>query len=65
MVQNRLSEAAKRRLNAGQILQKGKGCAEVTLAGGVARQTVYTGKVLLEFEVNVLAEQGVKYKSMV
>ena len=29
------------------MLQKGKGCAEVALAVGVARQTVYTWKALL------------------
>ena len=47
MVQKRLSEAAKKRLRAGRMLQKGKGCAEVALAVGVARQTVYTWKGLL------------------
>ena len=30
------------------MLQKGKGCAEVALAVGVARQTVYTWKALLD-----------------
>ncbi len=44
MVQKRLSEAAKKRLHAGRKLQEGKGCAEVALAVGVARQTVYTMK---------------------
>ena len=48
MVQKRLSEAAKKRLRAGRMLQKGKGCAEVALAVGVARQTVYTWKALLD-----------------
>ena len=48
MVQKRLSEAAKKRLRAGRLLQKGKGCAEVALAVGVARQTVYTWKALLD-----------------
>src|SRR5450759_4595296 len=48
MVQKRLSEAAKKRLRAGRMLQKGKGCAEVALAVGVARQTVYTWKGLLD-----------------
>ena len=48
MVQKRLSEAAKKRLRAGRLLQQGKGCAEVALAVGVARQTVYTWKALLD-----------------
>lgn len=48
MVEKRLSEAAKKRLRAGRMLQKGKGCAEVALAVGVARQTVYTWKALLD-----------------
>ncbi len=39
MVQRRLSEAAAKRLRAGRMLQKGKGCAQVALAVGVARQT--------------------------
>ncbi len=48
MVQKRLSEAVKKRLRAGRMLQKGKGCAEVALAVGVARQTVYTWKALFD-----------------
>lgn len=48
MVQKRFSEAAKKRLRAGRMLQKGKGCAEVALAVGVARRTVYTWKALLD-----------------
>lgn len=48
MVQKRLSEATKKRLRAGRMLQRGKGCAEVALAVGVARQTVYTWKALLD-----------------
>ena len=47
-VQKRLSEAAKKRLQAGQMLLAGKGPAEVALAVGVARQTVYTCKGLLD-----------------
>jgi hypothetical protein len=39
MVQKRLSEAPKKRLRAGRMLQEGKGCAEVALAVGVARHT--------------------------
>lgn len=42
-----LSEATKKRLKAGRILLVGKSCAEVALAVGVARQTVYTWKRLL------------------
>jgi transposase len=48
MAQKRLSEAAKRRVKAGRMLLGGKGCAEVALATGVARQTVYTWKRLLD-----------------
>jgi transposase-like protein len=48
MAQRRLSEAAKKRLKAGRLLLAGKGCAEVALAVGVARQTVYTWKRLLD-----------------
>ena len=48
MAQKRLSEATKRRLKAGRMLLAGKGCAEVALAVGVARQTVYTWKGLLD-----------------
>lgn len=48
VVQKRLSEATKKRLRAGRMLQKGKGCAEVAALVGVARQTVYTWKALLD-----------------
>lgn len=48
MAQKRLSEAAKKRLKAGRLLLSGKGRAEVALAVGVARQTVYTWKRLLD-----------------
>ena len=48
MAQKRLSEAAKKRVRAGRMLLSGKGCAEVALAVGVARQTVYTWKRLLD-----------------
>ena len=48
MVQKRLSEAVKKRVRAARMLQAGKGCAEVGLAVGVARQTVYTWKRLLD-----------------
>ena len=48
MVQKRLREAAKKRLRAGRMLLAGNGPAEVAAAVGVARQTVYTWKALLE-----------------
>ena len=48
MVQKRLSEAVKMRLRAARMLLSGKGCAEVALVVGVARQTVYTWKRLLD-----------------
>ena len=48
MAQKRLSEATRKRLKAGRMLLAGKGCAEVALAVGVARQTVYTWKGLLD-----------------
>jgi transposase len=48
MARKRLSEAAKRRLRAGRMLLAGKGCAEIAEAVGVARQTVYTWKALLD-----------------
>jgi transposase len=48
MVQQRLSEAAKRRIRAGRMLLAGKRPAEVAAAVGVARQTVYTWKALLD-----------------
>jgi transposase len=43
-----MSEAAKRRVRAGRLLLAGKRCAEVAEAVGVARQTVYTWKALLD-----------------
>ncbi len=48
MVRKRMSEAAKKRLKAGRMLLAGKRCAEVAEAVGVARQTVYTWKRLLD-----------------
>lgn len=48
MAQARLSEAAKKRLRAGRLLLAGKTCAEAACAVGVARQTVYTWKRLLD-----------------
>ena len=43
-----LSEASKKRVKAGRLLLAGKGCAEVAVAVGVARQTIYTWKRLLD-----------------
>ncbi len=48
MAKKRLSEAVKKRLRAGRMLLANKGPAEVALAVGVARQTVYTWKRLLD-----------------
>jgi transposase len=47
MTQNRLSEATRKRLRAGRLLLSGRSCAEVAAAVGVARQTVYTWKRIL------------------
>ena len=48
VVQKRLSEAARKRLRAGRMLLAGKRPAQVAVAVGVARQTVYTWKALLD-----------------
>jgi transposase len=48
MAKERLSDATKKRLKAGRMLLAGKGCAQVALDVGVARQTVYTWKRLLD-----------------
>ncbi|MBK7355122.1 MAG: helix-turn-helix domain-containing protein [Propionivibrio sp.] len=48
MAQKRLSEATKKRLKAGRMLLAGKGCTDVAKAVGVARQTVYPWKGLLD-----------------
>ena len=48
MAKTGLSEATKKRVKAGRLLLAGKGCAEVALAVGVARQTIYTWKRLLD-----------------
>lgn len=48
MAKKRLDEATKKRLRAGRLLLAGKTPAEVALAVGVARQTMYTWKRLLE-----------------
>jgi transposase len=43
-----MDEATRKRVQAGRLLQKGKTAAEVALAVGVARQTVYTWKAIFE-----------------
>jgi len=48
----KLSEAQRKRVKAARLLQSGKSPAQVALAVGVARQTVYTWK-------RVLGERGV------
>jgi transposase len=48
MIKKRLDEGAKKRVRAGRLLLAGKKPAEVALAVGVARQTVYTWKALLD-----------------
>jgi transposase len=48
MARTGMSEVTKKRVKAGRMLLAGKGCAEVALAVGVARQTVYTWKKLLD-----------------
>lgn len=58
MAKKGLSEATKKRVKAGRLLIAGKGCAEVALAVGVARQTVYTWKRLLD-EGGIDALRGV------
>jgi transposase len=48
MVKRLSDEATKKRLRAARLLLKGKKPAEVALEVGVARQTVYTWKALLD-----------------
>ena len=48
MVKRQLSEAASKRVRAGRMLLAGKRCAEAARAVGVARQTVYTWRRLLD-----------------
>lgn len=48
MATKRLVEATKKRVRAGRMLLTGKRPAEVALAVGVARQTMYTWKRLLD-----------------
>src|ERR1700745_3362114 len=48
MARKPLDEATKKRLRVGRMFLAGKGPGEVALAVGVARQTVYTWKALLD-----------------
>ncbi len=48
MVKKRLDEATRKRVCAGRLLKKGTKPAQVAHAVGVARQTVYTWKSVLE-----------------
>jgi transposase len=44
----KMDEATRRRVRAGRQLLAGRGCAEVAQEVGVARQTVYTWKAVLD-----------------
>lgn len=48
VVKKRMSDATKKRIRAGRLLLAGNGCGEVAERVGVARQTVYTWKRLLD-----------------
>ena len=48
MVTKRLDESVRRRLRAGRMLLAGKTPSQAAHAVGVARQTVYTWKALLD-----------------
>ena len=48
MVKKKLDEAVRRRVRAGRMLLAGKTPAQAALAVGVARQTVYTWKAVLD-----------------
>jgi len=48
MVKKKLDEAVRRRVSAGRMLMAGKTPAQAALAVGVARQTVYTWKAVLD-----------------
>ena len=48
MVTKRLDDSVRRRLRAGRMLLAGKTPAQAAYAVGVARQTVYTWKALLD-----------------
>jgi transposase len=44
----KMDEATRKRVRAGRMLLGGRGCAEIAQAVGVARQTVYTWKAVLD-----------------
>ncbi len=44
----KMDDVTRRRVKAGRLLLQGRGCAEVALAVGVARNTVYTWKAILD-----------------
>ena len=48
MAKKAIDEATKKRVQAGRLLQKGKTPAEIAVAVGVARQTVYTWKAIFD-----------------
>jgi transposase len=48
MAKKVMDEATKKRIKTARLLQRGKTPAEIALAVGVARQTVYTWKALFE-----------------
>jgi transposase len=50
MPRARLDEATRKRIRAGRLLQKGETPTDVSRAVGVARQTIYTWKNILETE---------------
>jgi transposase len=50
MPKARLDEATRKRIRAGRLLLKGETPTEIALAVGVARQTIYTWKTILETE---------------
>ena len=55
----KMDEATRKRVRAGRLLLAGKGCAEIAQSVGVARQTVYTWKALLdEGDVDALRAVG-------
>ena len=58
-MEKKMDDATRRRLKAGRLLLAGKGCAEVAKAVGVARQTVYTWKALLDEKgIDALRDMG-------
>jgi transposase len=55
----KMDEATRKRVKAGRLLLAGKGCAEVAQSVGVARQTVYTWRAVLnESGIDALRAMG-------